>query len=72
MLGCEGEAEIICGLLLPLLDIEGPTPDAFIAGMVPAVPKRADITRVRSAANLCFALSTCSHSFINNVSIISI
>lgn len=70
MLGCEGEAEIICCLLLPLLlATEGPTPDAFIGGVAPAVPKCADIMRDRSAPNLCFALSTCSHSFISNVSI---
>ena len=68
-LGCEEEAEIICCLLLPLLAIEGPTPDAFIVGVAPTVPRRADIMRDRSAAHLCFVLSSCSHSFINNVSI---
>lgn len=70
MLGCEGEAETICCLLLLVLlfTIEGPTPGTLMGEVTPAGPHRADIKRARSAAILCLVLSTCSHSFIKNVS----
>lgn len=70
MLGCEGEADMICCLLLPvlLLTKAGATPGRFIGEVTPVGPNRVDIMRARSAANLCLALSTCSHSFINKVS----
>lgn len=76
MLGCAGEVDIICCLLLPLLlllIIEGSTPDTFTGGVAPPLSSRADTMWDRSAANpaanLCLVFSTCSHSFISNVSI---
>ena len=73
MLGCEGGADMICCLLLPvlLLTKAGATPGRFTGEVTPVAPpgpNRVDIMRARSATNLCLALSTCSHSFINNVS----
>ncbi|GMY06707.1 hypothetical protein FCV25MIE_01946, partial [Fagus crenata] len=47
---------------------EGPTPGRLMGEVTPADPNRADIMRACSAAILCLVLSTCSHSFIKNVS----
>lgn len=70
MLGCEDEADITCGRLLPmlLLTMEGATTGRFICEGTPPGPNRVDTMRVRSVANLCLAFSTCSHSLISKVS----
>lgn len=70
--GCEGEPETCCCLLLPGLllpeTIAEPTPGKPVGLPTPAAPNWGDIIRARSAAILCLARSTCSHSFINKVS----
>lgn len=70
VLGCEGEADITCCLLLPmlLLTMGEATPGRVVCDVTPAGPNRADTMRALSEANLCLAFSTCSHSFMSNVS----
>ena len=69
MLGCEGGADIICSLLLPVLlfTAEGLRPGT-VTGLTPGAPIRAATKRVLSAKLLCLAFSIWSHSFIKTVS----